>query len=229
MPFTAALPSSCTTSLAGSTVLGQPIGLGDNLEMRTSEGEPSVPERWSRATARPGSWRDPDDDPRQDGRNLDTERSVLLAYLRAQRLTLELKCDDLDVHQMARRSVPPSTMSLLGLVRHLADVERHWFRRVMAGEQVDQVYRTDADRDAAWNGAVPEVAVVADAWTRWRQECAAADELLAATSDLAATGRCPDGSTVSLREVLVHMIEEYARHNGHADLIRERIDGRVGE
>jgi uncharacterized damage-inducible protein DinB len=197
--------------------------------MRDAESEERVPERWSKATVRPDLWLDAEDDPRQSGPEPGDERSVLVDYLHAQRLTLQLKCDGLDVEQMARRSVPPSTMSLLGLVRHMAEVERNWFRRVMAGADEPPIYRAGGDRDGDWDGAVPEVAVVADAWARWRREREFADRYLATKPDLASTGRCADGSTVSLREVLVHMIEEYARHNGHADLLRERIDGRVGQ
>jgi uncharacterized damage-inducible protein DinB len=170
-------------------------------------------------------WVDPDDDPRETGVETVGERSTLLDYLRRYRLTLELKCADLDAGQMARRSVPPSTMSLLGLVRHLAEVERHWFRRAMAGQDAPQLYCTALDRDGDWNGAVADPAVVDDAWRAWRAEVAFAERFVADRTDLGAPG--PSG--VPLRDVLVHMIEEYARHCGHADLLRERIDGRVGQ
>ncbi len=89
-----------------------------------------LPERWNAPEAGPGMWMDAAVDPRfAAGTDLEGERATLLDYLRAYRLTMELKCADLDAAQLARRSVPPSTMSLLGLVRHLADVERSWFRR----------------------------------------------------------------------------------------------------
>src|SRR5206468_3611611 len=101
---------------------------------------------------------------------LTDERSTLREYLRAYRLTLEMKCADLDAADLARRSVPPSTMSLLGLVRHLADVERHWFRNVMAGLDVPALYWSDADGEADWNGAVADERVVAQAWAAWRGE-----------------------------------------------------------
>jgi uncharacterized damage-inducible protein DinB len=116
-------------------------------------------------------------------------------------------------------------MSLLGLVRHLADVERSWFRREMAGQDAPPLFYTKADRDGDWNGAVPDPAVVEEAWRAWRDEVAYDEEFVAGTADLATTGR----SGRPLRDVLVHMIEEYARHCGHADLLRERIDGRVGQ
>lgn len=130
---------------------------------------------------------------------------------------------------MALRSVPPSTMSLLGLVRHMADVERSWFRRVMSGDSAPRRFSSDEDREGAWSGAVADPAVVAEAWAAWEEEVAFAERVVADASDLGTMGRTSDGNTLQLREVLVHMIEEYARHCGHADLIRERIDGRVGQ
>ncbi|MEU5562228.1 DinB family protein [Micromonospora musae] len=170
----------------------------------------------------------PDADPRSEG-GFDDERTVLVGYLRDQRLTLELKCADLDAEQLARRAVPPSTLSLLGLVRHMAEVERGWFRRVMAGEDVPPVYRTENDRDADFNGAIAEPDVVEEAWRDWRAEVEFAERLVERAPDLSVLGRMRDGETISLRELLVHMIEEYARHNGHADLLRELIDGRIGQ
>jgi uncharacterized damage-inducible protein DinB len=169
----------------------------------------------------------PGDDPRTN-RRLRGERAVLVGYLHDQRLTLEMKCAGLDPAAMARRSVEPSTLSLLGLVRHMAAVEQGWFRRVMAGEDVAQHYRTDDDRDGDFNGAVPDAGVVAEALERWRAEVAFAERFVAEAPDLGITGLHHD-QPVELREVLVHMVEEYARHNGHADLLRERIDGRIGQ
>jgi len=189
----------------------------------------SFPERWTAATVYLDMWVNPDEDPRDSGTELVDERSTLVEYLRRYRLTLEMKCSGLDAEQMARRSVPPSNMSLLGLVRHLADDERHWFRRVMAGEDAPARYRTATDRDADFNGARANPQDVAEAWASWRDERAFAERLVAQTPDLATAGHMPDGSPIQLRVVLVHRIEEYARHCGHADLIRERIDGRVGQ
>jgi uncharacterized damage-inducible protein DinB len=175
-------------------------------------------------------WMNPAQDPRfAEGQDLEGERATLLDYLRAYRLALELKCADLDAAQLACRSVPPSTMSLLGLVRHMADVERNWFRRVMAGADAPPLYWSDDVPDADWLGAVADQAVVDDAWRAWREEVAFAQKFVADSPDLGIKGTMKDGSTVALREVLVHMIEEYARHCGHADLLRERIDGRVGQ
>ena len=193
------------------------------------EHDASLPDRWSASAVNDDMWVDPQDDPRDTGVELRDERSVLTDYLRAYRLTLEMKCAGLDAGQLALRSVPPSSMSLLGLIRHMADVERAWFRRVMAGQDVLWLFRTDEDRDAAWNGAVPDPAVVDRAWQAWREEVAFAERFTAETGDLSVRGTMRTGDTISLREVLVHMIEEYARHCGHADLLRERIDGRVGQ
>ena len=163
----------------------------------------------------------PDEDPRTDG-GFTGERATLVGFLGDQRLTLELKCAGLDAAAMARRSVPPSTLSLLGLVRHMAEVERGWFRRRLAGQDAPKLY---GGGDADFNGAVPDPQVVAEAWAAWRAEVAFAERFVAEAPNLDLSG--PDGTV--LREVLVHMIEEYARHNGHADFLRERIDGRVGQ
>ena len=168
-------------------------------------------------------WVDPENDPRETGAAPADERSTLLDYLRRYRLTLEMKCADLTAEQLASRSVPPSTMSLLGLVRHLTEVERHWFRRGLAGQDAESLYCL-ADRDGDWNGALPDPEVVDEAWRRWRQEVAFAEQVAEGLVDL---GARPAG--VPVRDVLVHMVEEYARHCGHADLLRERIDGRVGQ
>ena len=189
----------------------------------------AVPERWSASTVRADLWVDPDDDLRDTGTELHDERSVLVDYLRVYRLTMEMKCAGLDAEQLSRRSVLPSTMSLLGLVRHMADVERNWFRRVMAGEDAPPLYWTEGEPDAEWTGAVADPEVVARAWADWRAEVGYAERYVTGAGDLGIRGTMRDGNTVSLREVLVHMIEEYARHCGHADLLRERIDGRVGQ
>lgn len=192
-----------------------------------SEHEPPV--RWTASTIHPDMWVDTDQDPRESDVELTDERSTLLEYLRVYRMTFEMKCAGLSAEQLARRSVPPSTLSLLGLIRHLADAERGWFRRVMSGDAVPWIFRTDDDRDAAFNAAIGSDEAVAEAWNAWRQEVAYAEAFVAGASDLGVTGRTSDGSDVQLREVLVHMIEEYARHSGHADLLRECIDGRTGQ
>jgi len=177
----------------------------------------------------PDMWVDPEDDPRDTGTQAVGERAVLIDYLQHYRKTLEMKCEGLDAEQMARRSVPPSTLSLLGLVRHLAKVENSWFQRVM-GHRLDlpRLYRTEEQPDLDFNGAVADPAVVRDAWASWRREVAAAEKVVDDAPDLDVEGVMEDG-TIALREVLVHMIEEYARHLGHADLLRECIDGRTGQ
>jgi uncharacterized damage-inducible protein DinB len=172
---------------------------------------------------------DPATDPREGGPTLRDEKGTLQEYLRAHRLTLELKCADLDAEQLARRSVPPSTMSLLGLVRHLAHVERVWFRIRCAQQDVPLLYQTPEDPDGDFNGAVADPAVVEEAWARWREEVAFAEQYVAGCEDLSTTyTHTRTGELFSMRELLVHMIEEYARHNGHADFLRECVDGRVG-
>jgi uncharacterized damage-inducible protein DinB len=189
----------------------------------------AMPERWTASTAYADMWMDPADDPRETGTELGDERSVLVEYVRLYRLTLEMKCAGLDAEHLARRSVPPSTMSLLGLIRHMADVERHWFRRVMAGEDAPPLYWTEGEADVDWTGAIADPEVVAQAWDAWRGEVGYAERYVNGAGDLGIRGTMRDGKTISLREVLVHMVEEYARHCGHADLLRERIDGRIGQ
>lgn len=190
-------------------------------------------ERWTESTVFPDMWVDPDDDPREAGDHPVDERGMLLEYLRYYRLTFELKCAGLDAEQLARRSVPPSTMSLLGLVRHLTEDERH-VRRVMGGEDAPKLYRTDEDRDGDWNGAVGDPAVVEAAWRQWRTEVKRTDRLVAGIGDLGTwnsgvSDLGPDGADVQLRDLLLAHIVEYARHCGHADLLRECVDGRVGQ
>ena len=176
-----------------------------------------------------------DDDPRENGPRLGDERGTLVESLRCQRLTLEIKCSGLDAEAMARRSVEPSTMSLLGLVRHLAEGERATFRTMLAGLDAPPLFCSDADRDGDFDGAVADPRVVAQAWGAWRAEVDFATRFVAAAPSLDVTGDDPlnrhgsGGGPMSLREALVGMIEEYARHMGHADLLRERIDGRLGQ
>jgi uncharacterized damage-inducible protein DinB len=177
----------------------------------------------------PDMWVDPEEDPRETGTVAVGEKEVLAEYLDRYRLTLKMKCEELDAEQLARRSVPPSSMSLLGLVRHLARVEHHWFRRALEGHMdLDRLYRTEEDHDLDFNGAVADDTVVADAWEAWEREVAHARAWLEAAGDLGATVDY-QGDQVEVRDIIVHMIEEYARHVGHADLLRECIDGRTGQ
>ncbi len=190
----------------------------------------AVPDRWTADGADYGMWMDMALDPRFAAWPApEGERATLLAYLRRYRLTMEIKCADLDAAQLASRSVPPSSMSLLGLIRHMAEVERHWFRRVMGQSGAPPLYWSEDVPDADWLGAVADPALVDDAWQAWRGEVAFAEKFVADSPDLGVKGFEPDGSSPALRSVLVHMIEEYARHCGHADLLRERVDGRIGQ
>jgi len=143
-----------------------------------------------------------------------------------------MKCGGLDAEQLARRSVPPSTLSLLGLIRHLAQMENHWFQRVLQGktDRPRLFKRDEDDKDADFNGAVADPAVVEEAFAAWKAEIVAADEWLDALDEDDLGRNVPfDDDSVSVRDVLVHVIEEYARHAGHADLLRECIDGRTGQ
>ncbi len=175
-----------------------------------------------------GMWSEPDSDPRQGIAPGRGEREVLGQYLDRFRMTIELKCEGLDAAQLAARSVPPSALSLLGLVRHLARVEHSWWRRVIEGQhELDRLYRTDADPDLDFSGATSHDATVADAWRSWRTEVEHAREVYA-TLDLDALIQV-HGEDVEARDIVVHLVEEYARHAGHADLLRECIDGRTGQ
>ena len=133
------------------------------------------------------------------------------------------------------RAVEPSTLSLLGLVRHLAEVERATFRVMMAGQDAPRLFCSDTDRDGDFDGAVPDPRVVAEAWDAWRAEVDFATRFVDRAPSLDITGDDPlnqhgsGGGPMSLREALVGMIVEYARHMGHVDLLRERIDGRIGQ
>ncbi|WP_205471291.1 DinB family protein [Nocardioides sp. SYSU D00038] len=154
------------------------------------------------------------------------ERAVLEDYLRHYRATFERQCSGLDADQLARRAVPPSSLSLLGLLRHLAAVEHSWWRRVVGRDlALPRLWGKDDRRDADFDGAVADPAVVEEAWAAWRTEVAHAEDVLAATP-LDALGAHPEGD-LEVREVVVHLVEEYARHCGHADLLRECIDGRT--
>ena len=173
---------------------------------------------------------EPLEDPRRpDPPTIAGEREMLDAWLEYHRTTLLLKCEGLDEHGLRTQPVPSSVMSLQGLVRHMAEVERNWFRRVLNGESRDVAGPIYYDRETNPDGdfEMPEDAAFADDMAIWQQEIETA-RALAATRDLEDTAE-GKSETFSLRWILIHMIEEYARHNGHADLIREMIDGSVGD
>jgi uncharacterized damage-inducible protein DinB len=154
------------------------------------------------------------------------DRPMLEAWLEYHRATLALKCDGLSDEELRLRSAEPSKLSLLGLVRHMADVERNWFRRVLGGEEAPGLFWTPDNEDADFDGV--DTADIEEAFGAWRAEIDNARATAAAAATLDVTGK-RRGEDVTLRWILVHMIEEYARHNGHADLLRERIDGVTGE
>lgn len=181
-------------------------------------------------------WTTSENDPRISGNpviagNPVGELANYRDYLGHYRLTIEMKCEGLDADQLARRSTPPSALSLLGLVRHLAQVEHHWFQRVLQERhELSRLYKREDDRDWDFTGATPDPAVVDDAFSTWKAEIKKADEWLDSFEDADLGREIPDGDeTIVARDVLVHMIEEYARHAGHADLLRECIDGRTGQ
>jgi uncharacterized damage-inducible protein DinB len=157
----------------------------------------------------------------------DDERTMLNSWLDYHRATLAMKCDGLDAAQLRERAVPPSSITLLGLVRHMADVERGWFRRTLAGEDAPPIFFSLEDLDGDFDNV--DDADVSEAFTTWHRECDAARKNVAAAESLDVIGTYRTGDQVPLRWIMLHMIEEYARHNGHADLLRERIDGVTGE
>jgi uncharacterized damage-inducible protein DinB len=157
------------------------------------------------------------------------EREMLVSWLEFHRLLLLKKCAGLTAGQLKERSSPPSSLSLLGLVRHMSDVERGWFRQLFNAEGVPDLYFTEADHDADFNN-ITEADAQQD-FEIFAAECEAARQIIAAAPsfDALAKKKSQKGNIISLRWIMTHMIEEYARHNGHADLIRERIDGVVGD
>lgn len=171
---------------------------------------------------------DPAEDPRTYGAP-EGELATYREYLANYRLTLDLKCSGLDPDQLASRAVPPSSLSLLGLVRHLARVEQFWFRIALQGVDEPRLYD---DGDSGFADVEPTTEAVEDALATWRRQVALADEWLddcgeESMADLVTFRE--DAETSSIRDILVHMVEEYARHCGHADLLREVIDGRTGQ
>jgi uncharacterized damage-inducible protein DinB len=154
------------------------------------------------------------------------ERETLRDFLDYHRGTLAMKCDGLDDEALRRRSMPPSTLTLLGLVRHLAEVERTWFRRTIAGEEVPLVWSAEGDYQVAYDAGG---ATRAEAFAAWQAEVEHSRRIERAAGSLDVLGHnARKGIDVSLRWVMLHLIHEYARHNGHADLLREGIDGVVG-
>ncbi|MBB3677052.1 DinB family protein [Modestobacter versicolor] len=171
------------------------------------------------------------DPPYRDG-----ERAAVEAWLEFHRATLLVKCAGLTPEQLGERSVPPSSLSLRGLLRHMTEVERSWFRRVLAGQQTAPLYYGPDDEDGDFDaiGRDTDHPDTETAVTRelaaFTAECDSSRALAAEHDSLDDVGAgLRHGQQVSLRWIYLHMIEEYARHNGHADLLRERIDGATGD
>jgi hypothetical protein len=154
------------------------------------------------------------------------EREMLRRFLDYHRATLAWKCDGLTDEQLRERAMPPSTLTLLGLVRHMCEVERTWFRKVMAGEDLTLVWSPDNDYQVAYDATG---ATRSEAFAAWQAEVEHSRRIEAGASSLDVVAHHARwGQDVSLRFAMLHLIHEYARHNGHADLIREGVDGVTG-
>lgn len=159
--------------------------------------------------------------------NIADERETLRGFLDHHRATLAVKCEGLSDEELRRQSVPPSTLSLLGLVRHMAEVERAWFRRVVDGEDIPLVWSDSMDFQVAYDATG---ATRAEAFAAWQAEVEHSRRIEAAAPDLDVVVHNSRGQEdLSLRTIMLHVILEYGRHNGHADLLREAVDGTVGE
>ncbi|MFM9370982.1 DinB family protein [Streptomyces sp. Da 82-17] len=154
------------------------------------------------------------------------ERETLRAFLDYHRATLAMKCAGLTDEELRRQSMPPSTLSLLGLVRHMAEVERAWFRRAFEDQDVPLVWSDEIDFQAAYDASD---ATRAEAFAAWETEVETSRRIERAADSLDVAGFQPRwGEKVSLRMVMIHVLLEYGRHNGHADFLREGVDGTVG-
>ncbi|WP_405943490.1 DinB family protein [Streptomyces sp. NBC_00932] len=155
-----------------------------------------------------------------------SERDMLRAFLDYHRATLAMKCEGLTDEELRQRSMPPSTLSLLGLVRHMAEVERAWFRRVFDDNDAPMVWSDTTDFQAAYDASR---STRDEAFTAWEAEAGNSRRVEREAESLDMTGYQPRwGEEVSLRMVMVHVVLEYGRHNGHADFLREGVDGSVG-
>ena len=155
-----------------------------------------------------------------------SEREMLRAFLDYHRQTLAMKCQDLTDEELRQRSVPTTSLSLLGLVRHLAEVERAWFRRVFEDNEAPMVWSDEIDFQAAYDASG---STRAEAFGAWEAEVENSRRIERGAGSLDLAGRQPRwDEEVSLRMVMFHVLLEYGRHNGHADLLREAVDGTVG-
>jgi uncharacterized damage-inducible protein DinB len=179
-------------------------------------------------TAEPGHFSAPAAPERTYPPGLDGDRTALEAWLEFHRATLLMKCAGLDVEQLRRRSTPPSTLSLLGLVRHMTDVERGWFLRTLWDEDAPRLYYGPGNDDGDFDDV--DTADAAADLARYEENLIRVREAARRWDDLdTPVRRRRHGRGLNLRWIYLHMIEEYARHNGHADLLRERIDGSTGQ
>jgi uncharacterized damage-inducible protein DinB len=202
---------------------------GHGIEADTPDGEAGDPSEVAiKAPGRdaaPKPWTAPQAT-RHDTPYIASERQMLEAWLDFHRQTLRRKCSGLTAEQLRQRAAPPSNLSLLGLIRHMAEVERGWFRRRVAGRDVGFLYSSEADPDGEFDHV--EAADAEQDFATYLREIELARQA-AVGCDLDETFfHSQHNARMSVRWVYVHMIEEYARHNGHADLLRERIDGATG-
>jgi len=155
-----------------------------------------------------------------------SERNTLRAFLDYHRATLSMKCGRLTDAELRQQSMPPSTLSLLGLVRHMAEVERAWFRRVFEDNNAPMVWSERIDFQAAYDASG---STRAEAFAAWEAEVENSRRIEREAESLDLPGHQPRwGEDVSLRMVMLHVLLEYGRHNGHADFLREGVDGTVG-
>ncbi|MEW1632050.1 DinB family protein [Streptomyces sp. NPDC089173] len=166
------------------------------------------------------------DDHRVGPPSFGSERETLRAFLDFHRATLAMKCEGLTDEQLREKSMEPSALSLLGLVRHMAEVERAWFRRTFEDRDAPMVWSEEIDFQAAYDASASSRA---EAFTAWEAEVETSRRIVRDAGSLDLAGYQPRwGEEVSLRMVMVHVLLEYGRHNGHADLLREGVDGTVG-
>jgi uncharacterized damage-inducible protein DinB len=155
-----------------------------------------------------------------------SERDMLRTFLDYHRATLTMKCGGLNDVELRRQSMPPSTLSLLGLVRHMAEVERAWFRRVFEDNGAPMVWSEEIDFQAAYDASG---STRAEAFAAWEAEVENSRRIEREAESLDLPGHQPRwGEDVSLRMVMLHVLLEYGRHNGHADFLRQGVDGAVG-
>ena len=216
-------PAPDTTTSRALIPSGAAFAILTGIRVQTLRTSRSL--RGVRTMSSDGMWLPHDQDPRMVDTPTQGERACLLGYLEHYRGTLELKCGGLTTEQLATRAVPPSNISLLGLVRHMARVEQSWFRRRI--EAQPDLPRLFQDEDGGFDLGEVDDRLVQESYELWRGEVAHARDVLERT-DLDAVVDV-DGEPTEVRDIVVHMIEEYARHCGHADLVRECIDGRTGQ